>query len=337
MSTRYSRQELFQPIGIEGQKRLNDSKAVIIGAGALGTASAEMLVRAGVGSVTILDRDYIEWSNLQRQQLYTEQDVQDRLPKAVAAENRLKQINSDVQVKGIVVDVTAEHIDELVSGASIIVDAADNFEVRMIANDAAVKHQIPFLYGACVASYGIQFTVIPGETPCLHCLLEHLPAQGMTCDTAGIISPVVQQVAAYQVADALKYLTGYQVTPILRSFDLWTNERSDIRSTSSLKKKQCPSCGLKTYPFLSYDKRAKADVLCGRNTVQLRSAAETPPSLHEVALRLKKAGMDVLENPYLLSCQKNEYKLVLFKDGRALVHGTNDVVKARTIYHQWIG
>ncbi|CAM5460992.1 hypothetical protein BSAF29S_04194 [Bacillus safensis subsp. safensis] len=220
MSTRYSRQELFQPIGTEGQKRLNDSKAIIIGAGALGTASAEMLVRAGVGSVTILDRDYIEWSNLQRQQLYTEQDVKDRLPKAVAAEKRLKQVNSDVHIKGIVIDVTAHNIDELVSEASIIVDAADNFEVRMIANDAAVKHQIPFLYGACVASYGIQFTVIPGETPCLHCLLEHLPAQGMTCDTAGIISPVVQQVAAYQVADALKYLTGHQVTPILKSFDL---------------------------------------------------------------------------------------------------------------------
>ncbi|MFS3912907.1 thiazole biosynthesis adenylyltransferase ThiF [Bacillus australimaris] len=336
MSTRYSRQELFQPIGTEGQKRLKNAKVVIIGAGALGTASAEMLVRAGVGSVTILDRDYIEWSNLQRQQLYTEQDVQERLPKAVAAEKRLKQVNSEVNVRGIVIDVTAQHIDELVSGASIIVDAADNFEVRMIANDAAVKHQIPFLYGACVASYGIQFTVIPGETPCLHCLLEHLPAQSMTCDTAGIISPVVQQVAAYQVADALKYLTGHQVSPILKSFDLWKNERSDIRSVASLQKKQCPSCGLKTYPFLSYDKRAKADVLCGRNTVQIRSAAEAPP-LHEVALRLKKAGMDVLENPYLLSCQKNEYKFVLFKDGRALVHGTNDIAKARTIYHQWIG
>lgn len=337
MSTRYSRQELFRPIGKIGQKRLNASKVVIIGAGALGTASAEMLVRAGVGSVTILDRDYIEWSNLQRQQLYTEQDVQERLPKAVAAEKRLQQVNSEVKVRGIVIDVTAQHIDELVSGASIIVDASDNFEVRMIANDAAIKHRIPFLYGACVASYGIQYTVIPGETPCLHCLLEHLPAQGMTCDTAGIISPVVQQVAAYQVADALKFLTGHPVTPILRSFDLWTNERSDIRSVSSLKREQCPSCGIQTYPFLSYDRRAKADVLCGRNTVQIRSAAEIPPSLSEVAIRLKKAGMNVLENPYLLSCQNDEFKLVLFKDGRALVHGTSDIVKARTIYHQWIG
>ncbi|MFS0655750.1 thiazole biosynthesis adenylyltransferase ThiF [Bacillus sp. 179-C3.3 HS] len=337
MSTRYSRQELFQPIGIEGQKRLLASKVVVIGAGALGTASAEMLVRAGVGSITIVDRDYIEWSNLQRQQLYTEQDVKDRLPKAVAAEARLKQINSDVDVKGIVMDVTAENIDELVSGATIVMDAADNFEVRLIANDAALKHHIPFFYGACVASYGVQFTVIPRETPCLHCLLVHLPAQGMTCDTAGIISPVVQQVAAYQVADALKYLTGHQVTPILRSFDLWTNERSDIRAVSSLKKEQCPSCALQTYPFLSYERRAKADVLCGRNTVQIRSAAEAPPSLNEVASRLKKAGMDVMANPYLLSCQKDEFKLVLFKDGRALVHGTSDMTKARSIYHQWIG
>ncbi|WP_353856100.1 thiazole biosynthesis adenylyltransferase ThiF [Bacillus sp. Bos-x628] len=337
MSTRYSRQELFQPIGTEGQKRLLASKVVIIGAGALGTASAEMLVRAGVGSVIIADRDYIEWSNLQRQQLYTEQDVQDRLPKAVAAESRLKLVNSEVKVKGLVMDVTAQNIDELIYDASIVIDAADNFEVRMIVNDAAIKHHVPFLYGACVASYGVSFTVIPGETPCLHCLLEHLPAQGMTCDTAGIIGPAVQQVASYQVADALKYLTGHQVTPILRSFDLWTNERADIRSVLSLKKEQCPSCGLHTYPFLSYDRQAKADVLCGRNTVQIRNAAQTPPPLNEVALRLKAAGMDVLENPYLLSCQKGEFKLVLFKDGRALIHGTSDIAKARTIYHQWIG
>ena len=256
MSTRYSRQELLGRL--RGRtKRLHASKAVIIGAGALGTASAEMLVRAGVGSVTILDRDYIEWSNLQRQQLYTEQDVLDRLPKAVAAEKRLKQVNSDVHVRGIVIDVTAQNIDEYVSGASIIVDAADNFEVRMIANDAAVKHQIPFLYGACVASYGIQFTVIPGETPCLHCLLEHLPAQGMTCDTAGIISPVVQQVAAYQVADALKLLTGHQITPVLRSFDLWTNERSDIRSVSSLKRNNAQAAVLRHIHFYHMIKEQK--------------------------------------------------------------------------------
>ncbi|MGE6631009.1 thiazole biosynthesis adenylyltransferase ThiF [Bacillus sp. NPDC077027] len=337
MSTRYSRQELFAPIGKEGQKRLLSAQAVIIGAGALGTASAEMLVRAGVGSVIIADRDYIEWSNLQRQQLYTEQDVMDKLPKAVAAEARLKQVNSQIDIKGIVMDVTAQNVEELIKNASIVIDAADNFEVRMIGNDAALKKNIPFFYGACVASYGISFSVLPGQTPCLHCLLEHLPAQGMTCDTAGIISPVVQQVASYQVADALKWLTGHEVTPILRSFDLWTNERSDIRAVSSLKKEQCPSCGLKTYPFLSFDQQAKADVLCGRNTVQIRSALQTPPSLKKVAKQLKEAGMDVLENPYLLSCQHDEVKLVLFKDGRALVHGTNDIVRARTIYHKWIG
>lgn len=230
MTGRYSRQELFAPIGPSGQKKLKEARAVIIGAGALGTASAEMLVRAGVGSVKIADRDYVEWSNLQRQQLYTEDDVKKEMPKAAAAERRLRSINSDVDVTGLVMDVTAENIFELIRDASIIVDAADNFETRLIVNDAAVKEGIPFLYGACVGSYGLTFTVVPGSTPCLHCLLDALPIGGATCDTAGIISPAVLQVAVFQVTDALKLLTGEECEPVLRSFDLWKNERSEVRA-----------------------------------------------------------------------------------------------------------
>lgn len=248
MTDRYSRQELFAPIGPAGQKKLKEARAVIIGAGALGTASAEMLVRAGVGSVKIADRDYVEWSNLQRQQLYTEDDVRKEIPKAAAAEHRLRSINSDVDVTGLVMDVTAENIFELIKGASIIVDAADNFETRLIVNDAAVKEGIPFLYGACVGSYGLTFTVVPGSTPCLHCLLDTLPIGGATCDTVGIISPAVLQVAVFQVTDALKLLTGEECEPVLRSFDLWKNERSEVRA-AGLKHDACPSCGTKDFPF----------------------------------------------------------------------------------------
>lgn len=208
MTDRYSRQELFQPIGPSGQEKLRSSHAVIIGAGALGTASAEMLVRAGVGKVTIADRDYVEWSNLQRQQLYTEDDVRQEMPKAAAAEKRLRSINSDVEVEGFVMDVTAENAPGLIRDASLIVDAADNFETRLIVNDAAVQKGIPFLYGACVASYGLSFTVIPGVTPCLHCLLETLPLGGMTCDTAGIISPAVLQTAVFQAKRCAEAVNG---------------------------------------------------------------------------------------------------------------------------------
>ncbi|MCF7619330.1 thiazole biosynthesis adenylyltransferase ThiF [Bacillus sonorensis] len=336
MNGRYSRQELFRPIGPDGQKKLQGAHVLIIGAGALGSASAEMLVRAGVGSLTIVDRDYVEWSNLQRQQLYTEQDVKDQMPKAAAAENRLRLINGSVRVNGIVTDVTAEKALSLAEGASLIIDATDNFETRLVVNDAAVKSGIPFLYGACVASYGIAYTVIPGKTPCLHCLLGHLPANTMTCDTSGVISPIVQQVAAYQVTDALKLLTGHEPSGMLRSFDIWTNERSEVRA-DALKDQACPTCGTREFPFLSPENETKAAVLCGRQTVQIRPAAKQPPGLEELAVRLRKAGLEVTGNPYLVSGRAEDFKFVIFRDGRAFIHGTNDINRAKTIYHRWIG
>ncbi|AWD87065.1 MULTISPECIES: thiazole biosynthesis adenylyltransferase ThiF [Bacillus] len=336
MTDRYSRQELFQPIGLSGQEKLRSSHAVIIGAGALGTASAEMLVRAGVGKVTIADRDYVEWSNLQRQQLYTEDDVRQEMPKAAAAEKRLRSINSDVDVEGFVMDVTAENAPGLIRGASLIVDAADNFETRLIVNDAAVQKGIPFLYGACVGSYGLSFTVIPGVTPCLHCLLETLPLGGMTCDTAGIISPAVLQTAVFQAADALKLLTGGSIEHVLRSFDLWKNERSEI-NVARLRSADCPSCGTNDYPFLSYENQTKAAVLCGRNTVQIRAGISEQFDLQKLAGQLRRTGLDVSANPYLISFCKDNFKMVLFRDGRALIHGTSDISRAKSFYHKWIG
>ena len=183
---------------------------IIIGAGALGSASAEMLARAGVGHITIVDRDYVEWSNLQRQNLYTEEDAQNKLPKAIAAKNRLQQINSEITINAYIVDINASNIEELIKDQSIIIDATDNFETRMVVNDAAVKQGIPFIFGACVASYGLTFSIIPGKTPCLHCLLNHLPLNGMTCDTVGVISPIVQVIASYQVTQAIQLLTGQE-------------------------------------------------------------------------------------------------------------------------------
>lgn len=336
MTDRYSRQELYQPIGPSGQEKLRSSYAVIIGAGALGAANAEMLVRAGVGKVTIADRDYVEWSNLQRQQLYTEDDVRQEMPKAAAAEKRLKSINSDVDVKGFVMDVTAENAPGLICDASLIIDATDNFETRLIVNDAAVQKGIPFLYGACVGSYGLSFTVIPGVTPCLHCLLETLPLGGMTCDTAGIISPAVLQTAVFQTADALKLLTGGPVEHVLRSFDLWKNERSEI-NVARLKKADCPSCGTNDFPFLSYENQSKAAVLCGRNTVQIRTGISEPFDLQRLSGQLRRAGLDVSANPYLISFTTDSFKMVLFRDGRALIHGTSDISRAKSFYHKWIG
>lgn len=246
----------------------------MIGAGALGTGSAEGLVRAGIGKLTIVDRDYVEWSNLQRQQLYCEEDAEKRMPKAVAAENRLKALNSDVIVKSHVLDVSVEELERLVDRVDLILDATDNFDTRMLINDISQKFKIPWIYGACVGSYGISYTIVPEVTPCLNCLLETVPIGGLTCDTAGIISPAVQTVVAYQLTEALKILVeDYDsLRNKIVSFDLWKNEHTAI-NVKKLKKDSCLSCGSKrTYPHLSYLNKTKTAVLCGRESVQIRPA-----------------------------------------------------------------
>ena len=217
MNNRYSRQELF--LGSKAQTNVQDARVVIIGAGALGSASAEMLARAGIGTLTLVDRDYVEWSNLQRQQLYGEEDVRKKLPKAIAAKQRLQQINSEITINSLVADVHGLNIEEIIKDHSVIVDATDNFETRLIVNDAAVKEGIPFIFGACVSSYGLTFPIIPGKTPCLHCLMNHLPMDGMTCDTVGVISPIVQVIAAFQVTQVLRLLAGEELLPIMQSMD----------------------------------------------------------------------------------------------------------------------
>ena len=339
MNDRYSRHERFAPIGKTGQEKRRGSHVLIVGAGALGSAIAEMLVRAGTGNITIVDRDYVEWSNLQRQQLYSEKDAEERLPKAVAAARRLAEINSEVQVNGLVMDVTAADIGDLLPGKDLILDATDNFDVRMLMNDAAQKYRIPWIYGACVGSYGITMNIIPGETPCLHCLMETIPAGGPTCDTAGIIAPAVQIVAAHQTAEALKFLVGdYQaLRRKLLSFDLWNNLTAAI-DVSGAKKDDCPSCGRRpSYPFLQAERQMKTAVLCGRDTVQIRPPAPMRRPLAEVEKMLAAQGKQVERNPYLVSFNDGPHRIVLFADGRALVHGTKETAVARSLYHRYFG
>jgi len=331
---RYSRQELF--LGSEAQANVQDARVIIIGAGALGSASAEMLARAGIGRLTIVDRDYVEWSNLQRQQLYIEEDVRKKLPKAIAAKQRLQQINSEITINSLVVDVHGLNIEEIIKDHSVIVDATDNFETRLIVNDAAVKQGIPFIMGACVSSYGLTFPIIPGETPCLHCLLNHLPMDGMTCDTVGVISPIVQVIAAFQVTQVLRLLAGEDLLPIMQSIDIWKNEKAEI-NVARLKSKDCPTCGEHaTFPYLSFENQTKTDVLCGRDAVQLRPGLSRTFSLDRLAKGLKGIVTNFMVNPYLLSCSFEGYRLVLFKDGRAIIHGTSDPKNARTIYNRLI-
>ncbi|MCZ6941465.1 molybdopterin-synthase adenylyltransferase MoeB [Bacillus mycoides] len=338
MIERYSRQQLFTPIGKEGQEKIRNKHVLIVGAGALGSASAEAFVRAGIGKLTIIDRDYVEWSNLQRQQLYAERDAIEKLPKAIAAQNRLKQINSDVQIQALVMDARVDNMEALLGGVDVIIDATDNFDIRFVINDTSQKYNIPWIYGSCVGSYGMSYTIIPKKTPCLHCVLKSVPVTGATCDTVGIISPAVQIVAAYQVAEAFKILVEdyAAIRKTFLMFDIWSNQYHSIK-LGKIKTEGCPSCGKnRTYPYLSYENQTKTAVLCGRNTVQIRPAYNNPYNFDELEKVLKNHGK-VDRNPYLLSCQLEEYRIVIFQDGRVFIHGTNEIQKAKQLYYRLLG
>ncbi|MDQ1005159.1 sulfur carrier protein ThiS adenylyltransferase [Neobacillus niacini] len=338
MNNRYSRQELFSSIGKEGQKKIANKHVLVVGAGALGTASAEGLVRAGIGKLTIVDRDYVEWSNLQRQQLYDEEDAGRKMPKAIAAKERLSKVNSFVEIIPHVIDGTAEKLELLLPEVHLILDATDNFDTRMMLNDLSQKHDIPWIYGACVGSYGMSYTIIPGKTPCLHCLLEHVPVGGVTCDTAGIISPAVQMVVAYQVSEAMKILVEDEelLRKTLVSFDLWKNQHTAVK-VGKMKKATCLSCGDNPiYPFLSFENQMKTEVLCGRDTVQIRPPKSVQYELKKLADQLSHEGK-VEQNPYLISFTVKSFRIVIFRDGRVFVHGTKDVKEAKTLYHRYLG
>lgn len=336
---RYSRQILFHGIGQVGQERLAQSHAVIIGCGALGTMQAEMLARAGVRRLRIVDRDFIEASNLHRQIMFEESDVADRLPKAIAAQNRIARINSEIEVDARVVDVNYTNVEELIADADVVVDGLDNFEARYVLNDAAVKLGKTWIYGAAVGSYGVQMTVRPTETPCLRCVFPEAPPPGTTptCDTAGVVLPIIATIASFQVTEALKILIG-QTTKLhgkLLQFELWNHRLSQLKLGTP--DANCPSCAERQFEFLTPHAGQFVMSLCGRNAVQIFPANKTIvldfASLAEV---LSNLG-EVSYNRYLLKFAAEGYEMTVFPDARSIIKGTDDLTVARSLYAKYIG
>ncbi len=338
MSGRYSRQILFDGIGAEGQRRLGAARVVVVGCGALGSAHAEMLARAGVGRLHIVDRDFVEESNLQRQLMFTEQDAHERLPKAVAAKQRIARINTDVEVEAEVADVSHANVERLIEGCDVVLDGTDNFATRYLINDACVKRGVVWVYGAAVGSYGVTMTVRPHSTPCLRCVFPEPPAAASapTCDTAGVIMPVIASVAAVQVTEALKLITGRveKLHGSLMQFDVWENEWRRIATGTPAP--DCPACALGRFEMLEVGASDLTTVLCGRDAVQVSPRRTTQVDLHALAHRLKSAG-DVKVNPYLLRLRVGEYELTVFEDARAIIRGTDDTTTARTLYARYVG
>lgn len=338
MNERYSRQILFDGIGREGQEKLFTSRVLIVGCGALGASHAEMLARAGVGRLRIVDRDFVEFTNLQRQTLYSEQDARDRTPKAIAAKNRLAAINSGIEVEAIVADVNNSNIENLVTGCDIVIDGTDNFQVRYLVNDACVKLGIPWIYGAAVSAYGATMTIIPGQTPCLRCIFEEMPPAGSspTCDTAGVIMPIISSISAIQIAEALKLLTGEteSLHHSLMQVDIWQNDWRNIALGPP--EEDCPCCEHRNFEFLDAENAAFSALLCGRDAVQVMPPAPIQLDLSVLAARLGNLG-DVKQNEYLLRFTAGVNEFTVFRDGRAIIKGVDDVSHARSLYAKYIG
>ncbi|HEU5140521.1 MAG TPA: ThiF family adenylyltransferase [Bacillales bacterium] len=331
---RYSRQMLFSPIGEAGQRKLFGKRVLIVGVGALGTVIANHLVRGGVGHVRLADRDYVEKSNLQRQLLFDEEDVSKALPKAIAAERKLRRINSDVQVEGHTIDVTKATIETLLDGVDLVVDGTDNFSTRFLLNDICFKNNVPFVYGGAVASRGMTAMFVPGKTPCLRCMVSQDGEAGQTCDTIGVLGPVVDVAASYQAVEVLKYLVGDEKTrrDSLLTFDLWANRFYEMDFAKP--RSDCPTCQKREYPALT---AAGDEVtsLCGRETIQIHIQKNF--ELAEWEERLNRVAA-VTKTPFLLRVDLPEgERLVMFPDGRTLIQGTEDLTKAKSLYARYIG
>ncbi|WP_234031400.1 ThiF family adenylyltransferase [Lentibacillus cibarius] len=333
--TRYSRQMLFKPIQEKGQQKLAESSVLIVGAGALGTVIGNQLVRAGIGKVRLIDRDYVEWSNLQRQMLFDEDDVIEVVPKAIAAKRKLEKINSQVSIEAIVGNMSLENVDGLLEGMDVVLDGTDNFSTRFLLNDACFQKEIPFSYGGVVSSRGMTAFFIPNVTPCLRCIVDEGAGGGQTCDMVGVISTAVDIVASHQVTETLKFLTGNQeaLRNSLRTFDIWSNYQYDMKLSTS--DQGCPVCKKRDYPSLKKSAKAEETVLCGRDTVQIHRKSAIDLEHWEKSLATTAS---VQRTPFLLKATFTEgFDLVLFKDGRVLVQGTEDPVQARSWYDRYIG
>lgn len=338
MNERYSRQILFSEIGKAGQEKLLASRVLIVGCGALGASHAEMLTRAGVGRLRIVDRDFVEYTNLQRQTLFNEEDARQRTPKAAAAKNRIAEINSEIEVEAIVADVNNSNIESFVKDCDIVIDGTDNFQVRYLLNDACVKHKKTWIYGAAVSSYGTTMTIIPGETPCLRCIFEEMPDAGSspTCDTAGVIMPIISSISATQVSEAIKLLVG-DADSLHRSLvqiDVWQNDWRKIKLAGP--NEDCRCCGQRVYEYLEAEAQEFSAVLCGRNAVQIAPPKPAELNLDEFADRIKFVA-PVNQNEYLVRFTIDENEVTVFRDGRAIIKGTDDVSVARSLYSRYVG
>ena len=337
---RYSRQMRFYGMGEAGQRKLVESHVTLCGCGALGTVLANALVRAGVGHLRLIDRDFIETNNLQRQVLFDEHDVAENLPKAEAAARKLGAINSSVHVEPVVTDIDRTNIIELVQDADLILDGTDNFEIRYLINDAAVKLSKPWVYGGCIGSHGQTMTILPGDTPCLRCVFEAAPNPGEagTCETAGVLSPIVNIVASFQVAEALKILVGKtaQINRELIYIDVWENILRKIKIAPLKGKVDCPCCGRRQFEWLEGQHGAHTTSLCGRNAVQVSHRSPSQLNFEDMARHLETLG-EVSYNRFLLKFNVETYEFTVFPDGRAIIKGTNDVEKARTLYAKYVG
>lgn len=335
-SERYARQILFAGIGQAGQEKLARAHVVLVGCGADGSLIADRLVRAGVGQLTIIDRDFVELNNLQRQLLFDEADVAAHLPKAVAAERKLSRINSSVTVRGLVADLHPENAEALLRDANLVMDGTDNFATRYLINDVCVKHHIPWIYCGVVASYGMTMSILPRQTPCLRCVFPEAPAPGSTptCDTVGIVNPIVSVVAGIAAAEGIKYLVGSGIMNRgIIYVDVWHNTYDVLESGDP--RPDCPACGQGCFEYLQASP-SQASSLCGRNAVQVR-LSQILLDWASLAERLRAAGLSVTQNEYLIHFQAEEWEITLFRDGRAIVTGTDDLALARSLCSRYIG
>lgn len=342
ISDRYSRQILFGEIGLAGQQRLAQGRVTLIGCGALGSAIAETLVRAGVGFLRICDRDFVELSNLQRQVLFDESDVAANLPKAEAARLKLARINSQVSVEAVVADVNPTNVETLVTGADLVLDGTDNFETRYLINDVAVKRSLPWIYGAVIGATGLCLPILPGRSPCLRCLFESPPPPEMTptCDTVGVLAPAVAVVAAFECVEALKILTGQleSVNRNLISVDVWSGRVVDLNVAGAAAQGDCPCCRQRRFDYLEGQAVGTTTNLCGQDAVQVNRRGGGRIDFAAMAAKLQPvAAGPVVHNRFLLRARVDDQELTLFADGRAIIKGTTDPDRARTLYARYVG
>jgi adenylyltransferase/sulfurtransferase len=337
---RYVRQMRYPPLGEEGQKRLSESTVLLCGCGALGSVLANTLARAGVGHLRIVDRDFLELNNLQRQVLYDEDDVAAGLPKAIAAQRKLQAINSQIAIEAVVADVDSANIARFLDGADMVLDGTDNFETRFLINDAAIKLGVPWVYGGCIGTDGQTMTIVPGETACLRCLMQDAPPPGTTptCDTAGILGPIVNVVASFQACEAIKILSGntQAISRSLTVVQMWDGRIRQIDVSTLRDTVDCPTCKGNEFPWLDGQRGSHTAVLCGRNAVQLSFPDRERLSLDALAEQVASVGK-VTRNEFLLRLAVGKYELTIFPDGRAIVGGTDDITEARNVYAKYVG